>query len=602
MRFKEARELEQQEKEKAELLERRSKFEEARAKEQKKQRVKELLAAADQAAMGSLFQMWDADGSGYVDRQEFREQLDALCHSNDTELSEQTFAAVWRDYDMDDSGVCSYDEWLRVAFRDGLAQGGSRIIDAFRKWDTDESGFIERAEFVAAVGSLGFEAPRVLVEEVFDSMDADSSGSLSFAELHKQIRQGSATRLARHLSTGGVAFAKNAAEQQRNSLRGTLVSQLTRHINTVTAAQIAKAAVAEALQPRAARLHTTIPARAPPPPPPTRAEAQSTSIWVLRSLTKHAPRRAASKYDRHTAMNDDGSVEAIRRQRALTPPKPRQRAKTPQRIIDVLADAEAKAVLHSESAAGGKLFHAGGRASSRGPNLGRPQSAAPRLVASASAGSLRRGGGPTGAASVARFPASAQALTRSVSLAQHPSLGQQPPLGQHPSLGQQPPLRPSSPFLGRSASASTLGARSRGGSVQLSGATSSSVRGSSPPSPSHAASTPPRGEGRGSGSRRRLPPRPSSSFVVRDCLKERSAQDMRAAVVPRSELPPSNERMTKIDRITNLHVPRTDAPHRSIDHNGLACWVRKGHGDGGLSWPISAGDAQRVVRATGPPT
>ena len=68
---------------------------------------------------------------------------------------------------------------------------------------------------------------------------------------------------------------------------------------------------------------------------------------------------------------------------------------------------------------------------------------------------------------------------------------------------------------------------------------------------------------------------------------------MRVAVLPRSELPSSNERMAKIDRITNLHVPRTDAPYRAMDHNGLACWVRKGHGAGGLSWPISDSEVQR---------
>ena len=82
-----------------------------------------------------------------------------------------------------------------------------------RQWDADGSGLIDKAEFCECVARMGFDTPQPLVAEVFDSMDVNGDGELSFQEVHKQIRQGSATRLDRTLQAGAVRFETSRTSQ-----------------------------------------------------------------------------------------------------------------------------------------------------------------------------------------------------------------------------------------------------------------------------------------------------------------------------------------------------------------------------------------------------
>ena len=277
--------------------------------ERKKRRVKDVLALADKGAMGSLFQMWDRDGSGFIDREEFREQATILCRKHGFEVSDEALKLTWADFDLDGSGSVTYEEWLRITLRDMLVQGNMRIMEAFRAWDRDLSGTIDRREFCDALCTLGFDAPRVLVEEVFDAMDRDGSGTLSFEELNKQLRQGSAVRgrLDDALHAGQVHL--DTSRSFKNALRkspggggifgsggggagaASLVAQMKRHIQTAADSEPRNDATPAA-----------------PQPAPQPALPQETNLWVLRMLANVGTRQAASI--RHTAVNDDHTTLA----------------------------------------------------------------------------------------------------------------------------------------------------------------------------------------------------------------------------------------------------------------------------------------------------
>ena len=71
-----------------------------------------------------------------------------------------------------------------------LSQQQSRVMDFLRMWDADGSGEIEKKEFVAALHGLGLSAPKDELFLLFDTFDADGGGSISYKELHRQLRAG----------------------------------------------------------------------------------------------------------------------------------------------------------------------------------------------------------------------------------------------------------------------------------------------------------------------------------------------------------------------------------------------------------------------------
>ena len=574
--------------------------------ERKKRRVKDVLALADKGAMGSLFQMWDRDGSGFIDREEFREQVTILCREHGFEVSDEALELTWADFDLDGSGTVTYEEWLRITLRDLLVQGNMRIMEAFRAWDRDFSGTIDRREFCDALCTLGFDAPRVLVEEVFDSMDRDGSGALSFEELNKQLRQGSAVRgrLDDALHAGQVKL--DTSRSFKNALRkspggggvfgsggggtgaSSLVAQMKRHIQTTADSEPRGDATPAAPQP------------APQPDLP-----QETNLWVLRMLASVGPRQAASI--RHTAVNDDhttlasavgsnaaaaASASAAMHARsaalaAATAERSRQKATTPQHLIDLLdrtapsPPAKAPSPVWPPSA----------------PTVIRPPSAPAML------GSYRS------SASMQSLQSLQSALTEEGSPARHqPS---RTSLRRSASSGMLSGTRSSAPgtALGSRESRGAFvanGSSPRGSSQSevIRGAQLSSPRGSSPPSrPSLPSTT--------------IQKRPDAMapFLVPDARKlcRQSSlisswtiggpgqssltahdHDLRHATLP----PPASAvaaaadgRLTRIQaRIgpaTCLIVPKVTEPHRSIDENGMACWVRQGtYSDAAMAWPL----------------
>jgi calmodulin len=135
--------------------------------------------------LGDLFKRFDRDGSGSIDRLEFRLVVKEL----DLSASEQVCDLVFSEFDADGSGKVDYREYMVKLLRDKLASERARVMDLFRKWDIDDSGSISKSEFRRGVKAIGFEAPAAQLNALFDAMDVDRSGQLSFKELNARLRQ-----------------------------------------------------------------------------------------------------------------------------------------------------------------------------------------------------------------------------------------------------------------------------------------------------------------------------------------------------------------------------------------------------------------------------
>ena len=160
--------------------------------------------------MLDLFKKWDVDGSGTIDKSEFRKAVAALGLKYD----ESSVDAVFDGYDADGSGEMEYKEFVQYSLRDSLKRSAGRVMTLFRQWDRDGSGSVDKKEFRRAMKELGFDAPTELLDSVFDSMDKDHGGSVDFKELNKVLRQGASVELDSSLQVGAAGRIEVKAEQK----------------------------------------------------------------------------------------------------------------------------------------------------------------------------------------------------------------------------------------------------------------------------------------------------------------------------------------------------------------------------------------------------
>ena len=198
--------------------------------------------ARSSARVIDLFRQWDEDGSGVIERKEFRRAIRALGFDFIHDVSE--IDLVFDDFDIDKDGTLDYNElnkMLRqgasVILDDALKEGAAgeiatqvrqthklrkhrakgkalpssvvlkvssrlsvqqqlqqvlrdnavRVIDIFREWDEDGDGLVSKKEFRNAVSALGYQAPREDVDAVFNLFDEDGSGMIEYGELKRAL-------------------------------------------------------------------------------------------------------------------------------------------------------------------------------------------------------------------------------------------------------------------------------------------------------------------------------------------------------------------------------------------------------------------------------
>jgi Ca2+-binding EF-hand superfamily protein len=90
--------------------------------------------------------------------------------------------------------------------RDVLKLYLTTVTQLFRDWDDDQSGTVSKDEFRRALPVLGLSVERADADNLFDSFDADGSGELDLEELSKHLRAGAGVEIDAALQAGAVEF------------------------------------------------------------------------------------------------------------------------------------------------------------------------------------------------------------------------------------------------------------------------------------------------------------------------------------------------------------------------------------------------------------
>ena len=175
--------------------------------------LKDKLASS-LSRVNDLFQTWDVDGNGMIDRMEFRKAVGVLFDGDEKSVpSDAMCDLVFDEFDADGSGEVEYGEYIRFSLRDAIARSIAKVMDLFKKFDVDHNGTIDKKEFRKALRALGFDAPKAAVDSLFDEVDTDGGGSVDFREFNKVMRVGAMVRLSPSLRDG----AKGPIEVKPNN-------------------------------------------------------------------------------------------------------------------------------------------------------------------------------------------------------------------------------------------------------------------------------------------------------------------------------------------------------------------------------------------------
>lgn len=207
-----------------------------------------------------LLKSWDEDGSGSIDKVEFRAGIQKM--GFEFPLNDEVVDMVFDHYDDEKNGSIEFKifhKQLRIGadsklsplfqpgavslgpkgnihklrrksrdfkgskmvtgknidltsgrtvvqqLRDILAANAARVIDLFHEWDDDGSGTIDKKEFRQALKAMGVDADQEDINALFDTFDADGGGTIEFSELNNVLKGDTLdTDLDQRLKAGAI--------------------------------------------------------------------------------------------------------------------------------------------------------------------------------------------------------------------------------------------------------------------------------------------------------------------------------------------------------------------------------------------------------------
>jgi len=135
--------------------------------------------AAKKEEIESLFKLYDADGSGFLDMKELPTVLRALGFA----LTQAQCKEIMDKYDANKDGQLSLAELHRLCETETLPEPESEesLREAFAVFDADGSGFVTREELKAALTTCGEPMSDAEVDAMLKGYD-DGDGQLNFKE------------------------------------------------------------------------------------------------------------------------------------------------------------------------------------------------------------------------------------------------------------------------------------------------------------------------------------------------------------------------------------------------------------------------------------
>ena len=174
----------------------------------------ELEYRAPVEEIDALFLKWRSDQTGVLEINELERLLRRGASVMESALEmdcenkralrtggvDKAGSTLLQGFAIDEASDLSVAEQLR----DALSKAAVRVIDLFREWDDDDSGTVSKEEFRRGMIQMGLKAAAEEVDKVFDAFDPDGSGSVELKELSRLLRRGSSTTLDESLQAGAM--------------------------------------------------------------------------------------------------------------------------------------------------------------------------------------------------------------------------------------------------------------------------------------------------------------------------------------------------------------------------------------------------------------
>jgi len=139
------------------------------------------LTKEEIAEYRSVFNTFDADGSGAIDEKELKQALDAMGYKP----SDDDVKAMIAEVDADRSGKIEWSEFLKSLERKPKKQHKeAELRKAFKEIDTDGNGGIDAKELRSLLEKMGVSdcVSQEDIEKMIEEVDCDKDGKVQYEE------------------------------------------------------------------------------------------------------------------------------------------------------------------------------------------------------------------------------------------------------------------------------------------------------------------------------------------------------------------------------------------------------------------------------------
>jgi calcium-dependent protein kinase len=159
------------------------------------------LSTAERERIIASFSLVDVDGSGYLETSEIANIL-MVALNVDEDRAIQEAKEVFSEFDSNDDGVISIEEFSEVVLRGSLGLDSSRVRSAFRLLDKNNDGLLSKEEIVNALMEGREEQVKFNcqmetfiegylekeIEVLISQADENSDGYISFEEFERSMK------------------------------------------------------------------------------------------------------------------------------------------------------------------------------------------------------------------------------------------------------------------------------------------------------------------------------------------------------------------------------------------------------------------------------
>jgi Ca2+-binding EF-hand superfamily protein len=151
---------------------------------------------------------------------------------------------LFQDYDVDGSGKIDRGEFVLFALLDALGRAHQRVLALFREADANHDRSIDPREFRSMMRSLNFSASEEDIKRVFCALDENGDGKVSLKELQTALRPETIARNRVRLRNRLVERSRDPNDVLQD------VKALIQKAKTQTQPAAAEEAVPEACSPK----------------------------------------------------------------------------------------------------------------------------------------------------------------------------------------------------------------------------------------------------------------------------------------------------------------------------------------------------------------